>query len=169
MTSEPTRTTLVTPDMEARKGVWSGERVSYPVTETDIRRWAIASYWPDTPPRLFWDPKYAAATRWGGIIAPEDFNPFAWPVPMPRPLRDERPAAAEANSGPPVRMMNGGLVDTFHAPIRPGEVITSRIRLKDWNERETRLGLTLFSDTETEWRNQKGEIVKTRVQTAIRY
>ena len=164
MTSEPPRTTLVTPDMEARKGVWSGERVSYPVAESDIRRWAIAAYWPETPPRIFWDADYASGTRWLGIIAPEDFNPFAWPVE--RPAREPRP---NADTAPPVRLMNGGQVDTVYVPIRPGDVITSRIRLKGWTERETRLGLTLFSETETEWRNAAGELVKTRVQTAIRY
>ena len=65
--------------------------------------------------------------------------------------------------------MNGGQVETFGVPIRPGDVITARTRLKDWNERTTRLGLTLFTNTETEWRNQKGEHVKTRISTGIRY
>jgi hypothetical protein len=35
--------------------------------------------------------------------------------------------------------------------------------------RRTRLGLTLFSETENEWRNQNGEHVKTRISTGIRY
>ena len=42
-------------------------------------------------------------------------------------------------------------------------------RLADWNERTTRLGLTLFTNTENEWRNQNGEHVKTRISTGIRY
>ena len=65
--------------------------------------------------------------------------------------------------------MNGGQVETFGVPMRPGDVITSRTRLKDWNERTTRLGLTLFTETEMEWRNQRGELVKTRISTGIRY
>ena len=65
--------------------------------------------------------------------------------------------------------MNGGQTDTFGVPMRPGDVITARSRLKDWNERTTRLGLTLFSNTEIEWRNQNDELVKTRISVGIRY
>ncbi len=164
MTSEQQVETLVTPEMEAEKGVWKDERVSPPVSESDIRKWAIASYWPEKPPQLFWDEAYTKGTKWGGIIAPNDFNPFAWPI--------DRPVRAATNgprSGRGQRGMNGGQVETFGVPIRPGDVITARTRLKDWNERETRLGLTLFTETETEWRNQRGEHVKTRISTGIRY
>jgi hypothetical protein len=77
----PETETLVTPEMAETKGVWGSERVSYPISESDIRKWAIAVYWGEAPPRLYWDADYAAGTRWGGIIAPQDFNPFAWTVP----------------------------------------------------------------------------------------
>jgi len=51
-------------------------RVSYPITVSDIRRWAMAVYYPEEPPRLFWDEEYARATRHGGIVAPEaSFGP----------------------------------------------------------------------------------------------
>src|SRR3546814_135168 len=80
-------TTLVTPQMEASKGVWHSFETSFPITATDIRRWAIATYWGQMPPRLFWDEEYARTTRWGGIVAPEDFNPFAWQ--LPRELTEE--------------------------------------------------------------------------------
>ena len=43
----------------------------------------IAVYWPDEPPRLYWDEEYARTTKWGGIIAPQEFNPFAWPPERP--------------------------------------------------------------------------------------
>ena len=65
--------------------------------------------------------------------------------------------------------MNGGQTDTYGVPMRPGDVITSRSRLRDWEERTTRLGHTLFSFSETEWHNQGGELVKRRVSTSIRY
>lgn len=163
MTTEPQ--TLVTQDMTERQGVWGPERVAPPVSESDVRKWAIACYWPEKPPRVYWDAEYAKTTRWGGIIAAPDFNPFAWPV--------EREAATgmtnTPRSGRGQRGMNGGQVDTYGVPIRPGDVITSRNRLRDWNERETRLGLTLFTFSETEWRNQRGERVKLRVSTGIRY
>lgn len=159
--------TLVTADMEKAKGVWGEERTSYPVSESDIRKWAIAVYWGETPPRIFWDPEYAKTTRWGGIVAPEDFNPFAWAVPM----GEVKPAGAVPGqvTKKGQNVLNGGQVDTFGVRMRPGDVVTSRTRLSHWEEREGRNGLTLYTYTETEWRNQKGELVKTRISTGIRY
>ncbi|MEZ5408472.1 MAG: MaoC family dehydratase N-terminal domain-containing protein [Acidimicrobiales bacterium] len=161
--------TLVTDDMIERKGVWGSERVSPPISESDIRKWAIAVYWPETPPAIFWDADYAAGTRWGSIIAPPDFNPFAWPIVTPKDR------SAKADKGPKekpkrrLRGMNGGQVETYGVPMRPGDVITMRNRLRDWEERETRLGLTLFSYSEMEWHNQDNELVKRRVSTGILY
>ena len=173
MTTESESETLVTQDMIDRKGVWGREHSSPPVSESDIRKWAIAVYWPETPPRIYWDVDYAATTRWGTIIAPADFNPFAWPIIEVGPEQAEgRRAKAEMDkqrSNKGRRGMNGGQVDTYGVPIRPGDVITSRSRLRDWAERETRLGLTLFSFSETEWRNQDDAVVKVRVATGIRY
>ena len=172
-TTEPEHETLVTAEMLERKGVWGSVRRSPPVSESDIRKWAIAVYWPETPPRIYWDVDYAATTRWGTIIAPADFNPFAWPIIQTRPEEAERHRAkaglGEPRSSKGRRGMNGGQVDTYGVPMRPRDVITSRSRLRDWDERETRLGLTLFSFSETEWRNQDDELVKVRVATAIRY
>jgi hypothetical protein len=163
----PETETLVTPEMEERKGVWGNERVSYPVSESDIRKWAIAVYWGETPPRLYWDEEYAKGTRWGGIIAPQDFNPFAWAVPMGAVKPSGAVPGQETRKGGNV--MNGGQADTFGVPMRPGDVITARTRLASWEERTGRNGLTLFTYTETEWRNQNGELVKTRISTGIRY
>lgn len=159
--------TLVGPELVASRGRWGPESVSYPVSTSDIRRWAIAVYWPETPPRLFWDEAYAKTTRWGGIVAPEDFNPFAWPVPS-APVK---PAGAMPGQTPPKggNVLNGGQVDTFFGRIRPGDVITQRTRLSDWEERTGRLGLMLFLHHESEWYNQSGELLKRRVATSIWY
>ena len=157
--------TLVTPEMEQVKGVWGGEKTSDAIAESDIRKWAIATYWPETPPRIFWDAEYAKTTRWGGIVAAEDFNPFAWPVPIG--------GDAEPMGGLPgligANIMNGGQVDTFGVRMRPGDVITSRRRLSHWNERPGKAGLMLFSFYESDWHNQDGELVKTRMSTLIQY
>jgi hypothetical protein len=158
--------TLVTANMVSTKGVWGREHVAPPISLSDIRKWAIAVYWPETPPRLFWDEEYARTTRWGGIIAPEDFNPFAWPIKSEAPPEFAMP---RRGGGKGNRGMNGGQVDTYFAPMRPGEVIRARSRLRDWNERQTRFGLTLFVFTETEWLNQDNQLVKRHVQTFIRY
>jgi acyl dehydratase len=158
--SDTQEETLVTQEMIDRKGVWGNERVSPPVSESDIRRWAIATYW---PPPIYWDAAYAKTTKYGGIIAPPDFNPFAWPVERP-----QRPTGG-AMRGRGRTGLNGGQTDTYGAPMRPGDVIRSRSRLKDWNERQGRMGLTLYTYTETEWRNQNDDLVRVRISTGIRY
>jgi hypothetical protein len=156
--------TLVTPELLERKGKW-GEwsEPSFPISVSDIRKFAIGCYWPEIPPRLFWDEDFAKTTRWGGIVAPQDFNPFAWPIRQ----MDQNvtwPGTSQGSHG-----MNGGQTDTYGVPMRPGDVIRSHSRVKEWTERISRLGLTMFLFTEVEWRNQKDEIVRSRVSTGIRY
>jgi hypothetical protein len=78
---------------------------SFPITDSDIRRWAIAVYHPEPVPRLFWDAEYAAGTVHGGVVAPEDFNPFAWmarSTRMPRSPnhRSERSPSRRSCSAP---------------------------------------------------------------------
>ena len=159
--------TYVTPQMREAQGEWGEARVAPPITETDIRRWAMATFYPQQPPRVYWDAEYAASTRWGGIVAPPDFNPFAWPVE--RPKGGPAGLAGQHPEGKPLTGMNGGQTDTYGAPMRPGDVISARSRLVDWWEREGRLGHTLYVRSETEWRNQRDEHVKTRLSISIRY
>lgn len=164
--------TYVTDGMLEAQGKWGPSRDSYPITTTDIRRWTMATYYPQKPPALYWDEEYAITTRWRGIIAPPDFNPFAWtlaagtPVPPSRTITNAQPRHPE---GRPLTGMNGGQSDTYGVPMRPGDVISSRSRLLDWNEREGRLGHTIYIRTEVEWRNQNDDLVRTRISTSIRY
>ena len=154
--------TYITEEMKAEIGVEFNRHVSPPVSLSDVRKWAIAVYWPETPPRLFWDEEYAKTTRFGGIVAPEDFNPFAWPTERPQ-------ARTELGSTPHAQGLNGGGVGRYYTHIRPGDVITSVSSIKEHREREGRLGLMLFTITETRWTNQKGELVKVYEGTGIRY
>ena len=144
MTAEPT--TLVTQDMIERKDKWSEPRVSPPIALSDLRKWAIAVYWPEKPPPLYWDEEYAMTTRYGGIIAPLDFNPFAWPVDREPPSAGRAPPQG---AGLGTRGMNGGQTEEYFAPMRPGDVISTTSALVEWNERSTRLGFTLFTTNET--------------------
>ena len=161
MADEPT--TLVTQDMIDLRDMWSEKVYSRPIEFNDIIKWGIAVYWPDDPPHIYWDEEYAKTTKYEGIIAPQDFNPFAWPVP--RPPRQELPKDAGVGE----RVMNGGQTDTFGVPMRPGDVISQSSALVDWNERVGRLGLTIFSYTENRWENQDGELVKSRISVGVRY
>jgi hypothetical protein len=159
------KTTLVSAEMLECKGVWGREKTSFPIAESDIRRWAIATYWPKVPPRLFTDAEYAKTTKFGGIVAPEDFNPFAWAVPTGEEggLPFDLPGLIGG------MILNGGTEDTYVTRMRPGDVITSRLRLADWSEKEGKSGLKLFSKYETEWHNQNGELIKRTVGTTIQF
>jgi hypothetical protein len=172
-------TTYVSDAMRSAIGQCYGRQRSYPISASDIRRWAIAIYHPEEPPRLFWDEAYAASTPYGGIVAPEDFNPFAWMTAEPAGLQ-ARPSVGRPDDfvegklgveGPGlVHMLNGGMAVTY-GPVRmrPGDVISSETRLAEYREREGRLGLMLFTVSETTWRNQDGELVKATRNTLIRY
>jgi hypothetical protein len=167
--------TVISDDMRKAIGGELGRSVSFPITDSDIRRWAVSVYYPDDPPRLFWDAGYAAGTAHGAIVAPEEFNPFAW-------MSSEGPQRAAAShdpdmiektlgvEGPHLKFqLNGGMEVEYGVRMRPGDVITSVRRLSEYREREGRLGLMLFTVTDDNWTNQSDELVKTSRSTLIRY
>jgi hypothetical protein len=169
--------TWITDEMRAAVGTEYGERFSFPISVSDIRKWAQAVYYPEPPPREYWDEEYAATTRFGGIVAPEEFNPFAW-MSAAGPPRADGPSmlasgtearlglAAPATS----HMLNGGMECTYtRVRMRPGDVIRAVTILGEYSEREGRLGLMLFTTTESRWTNQDGELVKSDRNVLIRY
>ena len=159
--------TYVTEEMRADLGKEREKRVSFPVDKFAIRQWAIAVQWPQPPNRLYWDEEYAGRTRFGGIIAPPFFNPFAYHV-------DEERMQGQSTQGvlttePGTRPLNGGGQVEYYQPIRPGDVITAVTRIAELYERPGRLGVMLFTITETTWTNQKNELVRIYRGTSIRY
>jgi hypothetical protein len=171
---------MITDDMRSILGKPMETAVSYPVSASDIRRWAIAVYHPETPPRVHWDEDDAATIASGGVVAPEEFNPFAWGARTRKlaaaPPQDsaEGVGSPEARHGvaPPLyqHLLNGGLEHEYSGvPIRPGDVITSTSAIVDYREREGRLGLMLFTTIENSFVNQDGELVSTQRLTLIRY
>lgn len=170
--------THITDEMRALVGREMRRWVSFPVSSSDIRRWAIAVYHPECPPGRFWDAEAAAVSRHGGIVAPEDFNPFAWMVAQPKGQSTmaavaDNPDAIENGlhvAGPGLKhALNGGINIAYGVPMRPGDVITSVMTLAEYRERPGSLGLMLFTSISTVWTNQSGEIVKTSLSTVIRY
>lgn len=135
------------------------------VGANDIARWAIATYWPEPPPAVYVDAHAAAEGPWGGIVAPRDFDPFAW---MP-----DRPWSGDwlwgRGTAPGRRVLNGGQRNVYAAPIRPGDVIAVTRRFVDVVERETKRGPMVFFTSEFRWENQDGALVRTGEQTAIYY
>ncbi len=169
-------TSYISAEMSAAVGSELGRRRSFPISASDIRKWAIAVYYPEDPPRLFWDEDYAATTVHGGIVAPEDFNPFAWMAADPPGIRragDGGGVTLEATLGlePPKTTfnLNGGLEVTYGARMRPGDVITAVSSLSGYQERQGRLGLMLFTTQSDRWTNQDGVLVKSSSMTLIRY
>jgi hypothetical protein len=167
----------ISEDMKGAIGTEMGRRVSYPVSESDIRRWALAVYYPDQPPQEYLDGEYATKTQYGGVVAPQEFNPFAWAVVKKvEPdveIEGNDPDRTEKILGvtPPGLkfQLNGGMEVTYGVPMRPGDVITAVSRLAGYSEREGRLGLMLFTVNEDTWTNQDDEVVKTTRSTLIRY
>ncbi len=170
--------TYITPAMRDVVGLELRRGTSFPITDSDIRRWALAVYYPEPAPRLFWDAAYAAGTSHGGIVAPEEFNPFAW-MTQPDPDEPAKPrvplgfVSPEETLGLPrpetTSLINGGTEVDYGVRMRPGDVITSVSRLAGYSEREGRLGLMLFTTSEDTWTNQRDETVKTSRSTLIRY
>ena len=54
--------THITPQMRDIVGLELRRGTSFPITDSDIRRWAIAVYYPEPAPRLFWDEEFTGAT-----------------------------------------------------------------------------------------------------------
>ena len=175
--TQDTSTSVISAEMRAAAGRELGRRLSYPVTDSDIRRWALAVYYPGRPPRQYWDPAYAESCGFGGLIAPLDFNPFAWLSAEPGfsgPGADGNdPDQTEKALGiPPPGLkfqLNGGLSAQYGVRMRPGDVITSVRRLDSYTERAGRLGLMLFTTFVDEWTNQRGQLVKRTSLSLIRY
>ena len=166
----------ITPAMSDAAGRELARSVSYPIAASDVRRWALAVYHPEEPPREFWDETYAEASTYGGIVAPEDFNPFAWMTAEPSGIKPSYEAGGptiEAKLGldeiATDYMLNGGAETEYGKRMRPGDVIISTTVLDGYEEREGRLGMMLFTRSRVDWDNQRDEKVKTTVNTLIRY
>ncbi len=169
-------TSMITDEMRAIVGRVMRETVSFPISASDIRKWAVAVYWPRTPPRLFWDEDHAATTAHGGIVAPEDFNPFAWATLAPAldgpPVSQTGFSEAELGVTPPryrAMILTGIRASHGKVRMRPGDVIRSTHRITDYFEREGRMGLMLYTTVSHELVNQRGDWIRTVDSVFARY
>jgi hypothetical protein len=163
---------IISAEMRAAEGRVLSSRSSYPISASDIRKWAIAVYHPEPPPS-----KYIGAGAAGGeaaLVAPQEFNPFAWATPGAKP----KPSDVSANflenqmgiAPPPMKfMVNGGSVCEYGAPMREGDVITTAYSLKGYTLKQGKKGPLLITETQDRWTNQKGETVRTTTLTLVRY
>jgi acyl dehydratase len=138
-------------------GVWLRRDVhwpaiSEPVSQHDIRRWALYSVGDDNP--IWSDSEYGRRTVWGGVIAPPTF-PFTFDSTIVAPgLRG-------------VQWILGGSRWELFLPIRVGDQITARARLLDVVEKEGRNASRFVVQTgEVIFTNLRNEIVG-RAETDI--
>jgi hypothetical protein len=167
--------TRISDEMRSIVGVVMSRATSFPISASDIRKWAIAVYFPEVPPPLFWDEEYAAGTHFGGIVAPEEFNPFAWMSKEPRAQpRDAEAGAYELELGvqpPPYKAVLQGEIRASYGPVRmrPGDVIRSTRKITEYHEREGRMGLQLYTTIAIDYVNQRDEWIKTLETVYVRY
>src|SRR5881398_2303156 len=125
---------------------------------------------------VYTDAEAAKATEAGGIIAPPtfvqasaQFNPnyFLRPKPgQPWFGSGKNPTGIQRTPGGGGGGGGGGLHAEqhyeYHRPVRPGDVLTATtFPGKTWEKEGKRSGKLVFSESVTEYRDQKGELVVT--------
>ena len=131
-----------------------------PIANNDIRRWVHAMHYPNL---AHYDPEYAAATRWGKLVAPQSF-----PIAV-----DDGHGSAPACVGciPNSHLLFGGDEWWFEEPrISAGDMIFNERIPYDYVVKDTKFaGATCFQRGDNFYRNQNGELLAKQRSTAIRY
>ena len=162
--------TYLVPEVLAAAGRAVSTATSYPVSASDIRKWALAVYYPAQPPQYFIDAQYA----------PEDFDPFAWgPKSHDSFLPGDdsgiwhRHGINQKALGFPewkfIVSMNAGMKVEYGVRMQVGDVITDVKSCGQYTERQGRNGLMLISQSISTWTNQRGELVKRTTNSGISY
>jgi acyl dehydratase len=130
-----------------------------PLANNDIRRWVHAMHYPNL---LHFDPDYAAASRFGKLVAPQSF-----PI-----VADESHGSAPACVGciPNSHLLFGGDEWWFYPPrVFGGDTITNERIPFDYVVKNTGFGQTCFQRGDNFYRNEAGELLAKQRSTAIRY
>ena len=129
------------------------------IAPNDIRRWVHAMHYANL---LHFDPDYAAASRWGGLIAPQSFAIAT----------DDGHGAAPACVGciPNSHLLFAGDEWWFYGPrIKPGDLIRNERIPFDYTVKETGLGPTAFQRGDNNYYNQDGDAIARQRSTSLRY
>ncbi|MDO8670410.1 MAG: MaoC family dehydratase N-terminal domain-containing protein [Dehalococcoidia bacterium] len=145
---------LITDEMRALIGIESEPGIDE-IEKGAIRKFADALG--DTNP-LYHDEEYAKKTKYGGIIAPPTFFCTLQPGP-----------GKELNAPQLTRKLNGGSEFEIFQVLRPGDVISTTVKLAELTERDGKMGKMLFRTIELTYKNQKGELVGKGRNTLILY
>jgi acyl dehydratase len=152
----------------------------FPVDRTAILNFAAAIG--ETNP-IYWDEEYAKRTPLGGVVAPPTFAVAAalWnpeyglrgvrqiPARPPAPAAADKAGAREGRGGGgSARLLHGEQRFDYHQPMRPGMRLTATSRPgRTWEKEGKRGGKLRFSETITELRDERGELVVTATSVGI--
>ena len=144
-----------------------------PVDEAMIRNWCLALG--DSLP-IYSDHELAARTRWGGIIAPPTMLQ-AWTMhdrrqvqPPPGPEDAEAELMALFREQGYIGVVATNCEQVYARPLRPGDRVASQATITDIaGPKRTGLGEGFFVTTETEYRDEPGELVGSMLFRVLRY
>lgn len=165
--------TFISDEMRAVLGRSLRSSTSYPVSASDIRKWALAVYYPEQPPAEFM--RVGAAAGEPPLLAPQEFNPFGWATASGGNKTSDGggPGFLERQAGvapPDLKfMVNGGMVCEYGVRMAEGDVISNDYSLKSYTVKQGKRGPMLLTETQERWTNQRGEMVRNTVMTLIRY
>ncbi len=149
--AESAAPSVVSDEMRALLGV-EGPETTLEVTSTGCRLFARAVGHTDA---AFYDRDVARSRGYRDLLAPPGF--LGTPVYRPG-MRDD------VDRGPGLklpykRVLNGGTTYEYVEPVCAGDVLTSRSRICDFQEREGSIGPMLIVYRETTYRRPGGEVV----------
>jgi len=137
-----------------------------PVNQPMIRHWAAA--FEDHNP-VYTDPQRAAASRFGGIVAPP-LMLQTWTMPTPKitGIAERGGSPVETTTNPLAGLDRAGYIATLATNseveivryLRLGEVVTSTMEIESVSEeKQTRIGKGFFITWVTTYRDERGEVV----------
>ena len=135
-------------------------RLKEPLANNDIRRWVQAMHYPNG---LHYEDEFAAAGRYGRIVAPQSFAVAT----------DDGHGSAPACVGriPDSHLIFGGDEWWFHGPrIFAGDLIRNERVPFDYVVKDTKFaGPTCFQRGDNHYYTDRGDKIATQRSTAIRY
>jgi acyl dehydratase len=132
---------------------------------------------------IYYDDAFAKQTALGGVIAPPTFaiSSAHWnpdyglrgirkiPAARPRPPKAEAAAAGGGGGGGSLaRVLHGEQRFEYHQPIRPGMKLTVTTKPgKSWTKEGKKGGALRFTETVSEYRDDKGALVVTTTSVGV--
>jgi len=174
-----TSTNHITDDVKAMIGYATDWVEAYDSIDGSAIRRFYQAVMDDDP--VYWQPERAAATKYGGLVAPPLFplHAFRRPPGTTDPLRriSEDPdfdgLTRDFGLGlppPPIslpRLMNAGNQVEVYRLARPGDRIRAKSKYVDIYQKEGKSGPLVFILVETVYRNNKDETLLRSLQTFV--